>query len=280
MANEGLNNSLFDISQINDKMYHIYRKITPIKKYDDLRYHWSSMYNKPWNRHCYDMLKLMYKANLPERIFVERPSLILSIENEYISWNMLKMIEQFYGAGSLPAPKRHFYHRFINYYRHWTEEKMDYVYYTIPYEAPTYQYSFPGHYVGQYGVYESMRELLSRDPNSKNLIKENSIYLIRKNNPTYTEHIISKIRDQYRAKNNIPDDAILLFVNPGNLRSEAEFCLEQVRLGINEFSQKYFSPTSLEPRALPKTHLVTVMPIQKGSIFKNCEKEKVHLKIL
>ena len=264
MKSQGMKEPLFDPSPIQDKMFYMFRKIYPYKGHDELRYHWSSMYNKHWNRHVVDMFKLIRKAGVHEKVYLQRPALYLSLENEFLTWKSMEELDKFYQGGSLLMPKKHLYYRFISHYRKWQEKRLDYIYHTIPWQANTHQYEFPGEYVGQYGVYEATRELLKRDPDSQKLIKDESIYVLRKNNQSYTEHIVTKIRKEFREKNQIPEDGVLLFVNPGNDKAEAEFCLNECKMGVEEFARKYFSPTSLEPRALPKEHLVTFLPIKKG----------------
>lgn len=267
MKNEGLKESWFDPSQIKDKMFHIYKKIQLFPGSDKLHYHWSAVYNKPWNRHVKDMFKLINKAEVLEKAYDKKPALLLSLENEFLTWSMYEKFEQFYKGGSLPMPKRHFYYRFIRHYRRKNESQLDFIYYTIPIEPVTFQYHFPSEYVGQYGVYQTIRELYKRDPNSKDLIGKESIFVKQRSQHIYTERIIDKVRHEFREKNNIPEDGIMIFVNPGNELREAKFCLDECQRALAEFKRKYFSPTSMEPRALPYDHLVTYLPIQSGCMI-------------
>ena len=58
----------------------------------------------------------------------------------------------------------------------------------------------------------------------------------------------------------------MIFIAPGNEKSEVEFCLENLRKGVKEFLLKYSSPTSLSPKALPLDgNFVTVLSLHKGS---------------
>jgi hypothetical protein len=162
-------------------------------------------------------------------------------------------------------PKRLFYYRFINHYRIWQEDRLDFIYYTIPWEPVTWQYHFPGEYVGQYGVYEAIKGLYSRDPSTAHLIRPESLLISRETFASTTETIVERVRKRFRATHQISESAITIFVAPGNEKTEAEFCLEECRLGVEEFRRKFFAPTSLEPRALPTSELTTVLSIQKGS---------------
>ena len=171
-------------------------------------------------------------------------------------------------------PKRTFYYRFVNSYRIWHEELLDFMYYTIPFEPATWQYCFPSEYIGQNALYETVRELYSRDPNCSNLLREESLLVSRMSFAPQIERVVDKLRKEFREKNGIPQDGVVLFVAPGNEKSEAEFSLDQCRLGIEGFIRKYSSPSSLEPRALPSTHFTTVISIQKGGnplSLNNCE---------
>ncbi len=163
-------------------------------------------------------------------------------------------------------PKKLFYYRFASHYRHWHEDRLDYIYSTIPWEPMTPAgYRFPGDYVGQYGVYEAIRELYGRQSSTFHLLKPESLYVIKKNFPTVMEKIVANVRQNYRKRMGIPEDGITLFFSPGNELSEAVFCMDEGRRGIEEFIKKYSAPTSLEPRALPSTHFTTILSIQRGS---------------
>ena len=84
---------MFDVSQINDKLFHIYKKVFPRKGYDELRYSFGSIYNKPIYRHVNDMYKLVSKANLFDAVYIARPALYLSLENEYLTWKIMDKLK-------------------------------------------------------------------------------------------------------------------------------------------------------------------------------------------
>ena len=80
------------------------------------------------------------------------------------------------------------------------------------------------------------------------------------------EKIIEKnVRPEWRAKHNIPDDATVVFVAPGNEPDEAAFSMVNVQRGIKEFMLKYSSPTSLSPSAPPASKFYTVISTHKGT---------------
>ncbi len=88
--------SLLDVSLIRDKMFNIYRKIFPYEKHDFLRYHFSALYNKPWNTHVGDIFKLINKTNILETTYLERPSIFLSLENENLTWKMMEKLNSIF----------------------------------------------------------------------------------------------------------------------------------------------------------------------------------------
>ena len=175
------------------------------------------------------------------------------------------MIEYYVGSG-LPMPKRLFNYRMIKYYRTWHEDRLDFIYYTVPAEPVTWEYVFPSEYVGQFAIYDTIKELYSKEKDmTKLLIKDDSIMVSRTGFATSLETVIDRVKKEFRGKHKIPENAIVTFLSPGNEKKEAEFCLDECRLGIEEFTRKFSSPTSLEPRALPSSHFYTILSIQKGS---------------
>jgi len=91
MEEEGMK-SMFDVSLINDKQYHIYNKTYPYRSHDDLKYKFASLYNKAWYRHVIDMHKLISKANILNEVYLARPSIILSLENEMLTWRLMQQL--------------------------------------------------------------------------------------------------------------------------------------------------------------------------------------------
>lgn len=76
---------------------------------------------------------------------------------------------------------------------------------------------------------------------------------------------IQKIREDFRNKHKIDQDAYAIFIAPGNEKKEAQFCMENLRKGVKEFLLKYSAPTSLSPKALPLDKFVTVLSLHEGS---------------
>ncbi|MFN9902869.1 MAG: hypothetical protein ACK55Z_29640 [bacterium] len=82
-------------------------------------------------------------------------------------------------------------------------------------------------------------------------MKEDYLLINKRYFASDMEKAIESMKNQFRSKHNIKSDAHVIFIAPGNEKSEVEFCLENLRKGVKEFLLKYSSPTSLSPKALP-----------------------------
>lgn len=115
-------------------------------------------------------------------------------------------------------------------------------------------------------MYEAVRHLYSKSKELSPLLKDESLFVNRKFFAADLERSIDQVREQFRAKHNIPKEGgTVVFFAPGNEKSEAEFCMENVRKGVKEFILKYSSPTSLSPKAPPVDNYVTVISVHKGT---------------
>lgn len=59
------------------------------------------MVNKHFTRQTDNVYELMMEANLPKKIHQSRPSLILNIDNEYMTFLMMEELLAFYKNGAL-----------------------------------------------------------------------------------------------------------------------------------------------------------------------------------
>ena len=94
---------------------------------------------------------------------------------------------------------------------------------------------------------------------------QNELHISKKYFASDLEKGITNIRSSWRAENGLSEDTTVIFFAPGNERTEAEFCIENVRRGIKEFLLKYSAPTSLSPKALPLENFATVISLHSGS---------------
>lgn len=110
-----------------------------------------------------------------------------------------------------------------------------------------------------------MKHIYERNANMKDLVKDDSLMVSNRYFATDLEKGIESIRDEWRQKNGVGENATVIFFAPGNENNEAEFSVENVRKGVKEFLLKYSAPTSLSPKALPLENFVTVISLHAGS---------------
>jgi menaquinone-dependent protoporphyrinogen IX oxidase len=110
-----------------------------------------------------------------------------------------------------------------------------------------------------------VKHIYERNANMKDLVKDDSLMVSNRYFATDLEKGIESIRDEWRQKNEIAENATVIFFAPGNEHNEAEFATENVRRGVKEFLMKYSAPTSLSPKALPINNFVTVISLHSGS---------------
>ena len=191
----------------------------------------------------------------------------------------LKCLVEYYKNSANDLPQRHFHNKFVKDYKQWALKYFDFVHYQIPMTHATPDgFKFPGEYVGQYAVYEAIRHIYQQSKELKHLLKEESLFINKNFFASDLEKGIDKVRNTFREKHNIDKNATVIFFAPGNEKSEAEFCMENVRKGIKEFILKYSSPTSLSPKAPPLENYVTVISVHKGTDAEQYIKEFVNEK--
>ena len=142
---------------------------------------------------------------------------------------------------------------------------VDHMHYTLPLQTGKSDgFTFPSEYIGQYGVFDAVRHIYSKNSSLAHLLSDsgNELNVSKKYFTADLEKGIENVRDQFREKHQLNDDQTVIFFAPGNERAEAEFCTENVRRGVKEFLLKYSAPTSLSPKALPKENFVTVISLQ------------------
>jgi menaquinone-dependent protoporphyrinogen IX oxidase len=110
-----------------------------------------------------------------------------------------------------------------------------------------------------------VKHIYERNANMKDLVKDDSLMVSNRYFATDLEKGIESIRDEWRQKNEVAENATVIFFAPGNEHNEAEFATENVRRGVKEFLMKYSAPTSLSPKALPINNFVTVISLHSGS---------------
>lgn len=253
---------------VPDKTFTTYRKGRNMNKDSNQKWNPFNLVNKHFTRqtdHTYD---LMMEAQLPKKIYQSRPDMILNLGNEYMTTLLMEELQPYYNTGAIRAPKRHYMDRFVRDMRSWHEKLIDHMHFTVPLQAPTNDgYKFPGEYIGQYGVYDAVHHIYSKNEQLKHLINEESHSIMTSNKyfASELETGIDRIRQEWREANGLTDEQNVIFFAPGNEQVEADFCMESVRRGVKEFLLKYSAPTSMSPKALPLSNFVTVISVHKGS---------------
>ena len=83
------------------------------------------------------------------------------------------------------------------------------MHFTVPLTAPVQDgYKFPSEYVGQYGVYEAVHHIYSKNSHLSHLINEesNSLMTSKRYFASDLEKGIDKIRHDWRESNNLSDE--------------------------------------------------------------------------
>lgn len=89
------------------------------------------------------------EVDLPRKIYQARPSVVLNIDNEYLTFTLMEALNKHYQHSSNDMPKRHYYNRFVKDFRHWTMKYVDFMHYTVPLvTGQSDNFEFPGEFVG------------------------------------------------------------------------------------------------------------------------------------
>jgi lipid A disaccharide synthetase len=267
MFHEGLHKSQIDINQFNDKTFYTWRKTKQISpEHAANRWHGLNWVNLHFRRNANNVLAELEEKEFAKRMFRKRPSVVLSFDNEYFTFEFMEKLNKFYHNSSITRPQKHYFNRFIKDMRPWDEKYVDFMHYKVPKRTATHsEYFFPGQYVGQQGVFDAIKHLMSSDPEQKHLVSDNHLSVSNKWFGGDLEKSVQKVRAAFREKHKIDDDATVIFFAPGNETNEATFCFESVRKGVEEFLLKYSSPTSLSPIAKPLDKFHTVISLERGS---------------
>lgn len=98
------------------------------------------------------------------------------------------------------------------------------------------------------------------------MLKEDHLLVNRRYFSSDVEKAIESMRQKFRSKHSIKQNAHVIFLAPGNEVNEVEFCMENLRKGVKEFLLKYSAPTSLSPKALPLDgNFATILSLHAGS---------------
>lgn len=267
MQEQGLQKSEIDTGNFLDKTFYTWRKTKQItENHSAMRWTSWNLVNHHYMRNAKGIFSLMEDNKFVKNVYRHRPSLILSLDNEYFTFEIMKKINKYFENSSVKMPNRHYYNRFVKDLRQQHERLFDYMHYTIPKRtALPGGYYFPAQYVGQHGVYDTLRHLLANDPEQKHLLEDHHILLSEHHFAGDIGSAINKTRSRFREQHKIDEEATMIFFAPGNEKNEAVFSFESARRGVEEFVLKYSAPTSLSPVAKPMEQFHTVISLEEGS---------------
>jgi hypothetical protein len=170
-----------DVSQFFDKGFYTFRKTKLFTEDHFQRYSPLNLINKHWTRNVHDQLQAFEDGSVARKVFKHEPGAVLSVDNEYMMFNAMDQLGKYYAGSSVNQPKRHFYSRWVKDMRQFHLKHFDFMHYTIPnVTAVADRFRFPAQYVGQYGVYETIRKLFSQDPASKSFVGPDTISLSKR----------------------------------------------------------------------------------------------------
>lgn len=277
MMHNGLSESEYDINNFVDKTFYTWRKTRQHTiAHNEMRWSSWNWVNAHYRKNADHILDELESQSFIKATYRFRPSAVISFDNEYFSIQMMKRLNEYYYKGSVAMPSKHYYNRFIKDFRRQHEALFDYMHYTIPQRTATPgEYFFPGQHVGQHGVYDALKHLMSLDPEQKHLVGSNNISISRKYFSGDIESTITKVKAAFREKHKINEDSTVLFFSPGNEKNEALFTFETVKRGVEEFLLKYSSPTSLSPIAKPLNKFHTIISVEEGSAVEAYIKERL-----
>jgi hypothetical protein len=96
------------------------------------KYKFVNFVNKHFVRNSDSILANFDRVELTKRIYHARPSVVLSLDNEYITFKLFDQLKDYYQNSANDLPRRHFHNRFIKDYKQWAARYIDFVHYTLP----------------------------------------------------------------------------------------------------------------------------------------------------
>lgn len=134
MQEEGMQQPVdFDIDHFFSKDFYTYKKSRNNSE-NQAYTKWSPLnwINMHYKRRGDQILDTFMEHELPKKIYQARPSIILSIDNEYTTLKMMDSLNEHYQHTAVDRPQRHFYHRFIRDLKQWNLKQLDFVHFTVP----------------------------------------------------------------------------------------------------------------------------------------------------
>ncbi len=174
MAKEGFEPTVeIDIDELMDKTFVTYRKTKSFSTALYWRWNPWNLVTKHYTRSTEQVFDKLLEAEMAKKIHQSRPDLILNVDNEHMTFLLMDQIKRYYQNSAIDMPQRHYLNRFVRDFRQWTEQYVDHMHYTVPLVTKTGDnYTFPGEYIGQYGVYEAVKHIYAQTPALRHLLSD------------------------------------------------------------------------------------------------------------
>ena len=224
-------------------MFHT-KPLVPFRTTIPEEYNWwlwlkRNPFTKTYSKPMHDVLDLVKKNNVLDSIVQAKPSLILTIDHDILSFKLLRGLHEAYSSLGLSRPPHlHWGHYIKNLYPAQLPY-LDHVMYTMSIPARNYnQFIYPHTYLGHQAFATAYRFLLSRNPHGLSLLSDDS-QLVNKNH--FYGHIapfVSAERDRFRGKFGIADKEVALLLAPGNKEGEVKWALPKLMAAAAEFQSE------------------------------------------
>jgi len=118
MKTEGFQQAVdMDIDQCMDKTFYTFRKTKSFKEAIYYRWHFLNFINKHYSRSTEQVYDTLMDQKVCKKIFQRRPSLVLNIDNEYMTFLLMDELRRFYANSAVDMPQRHYLNRFTRHFR-------------------------------------------------------------------------------------------------------------------------------------------------------------------
>jgi len=133
MKKEGFESTIeLDMDMFLDKTFAPFRKQKTHRENMYFRHNPWYLTNKHQNRNNQFISDEFDAQEVTKRIYQSRPDLILSIDNEGLTFMLMEEIKSYYANSALDCPKRHYMNRFVKDFHQWQMKYVDHMHYTLP----------------------------------------------------------------------------------------------------------------------------------------------------
>eukprot|EP01017_Pseudomicrothorax_dubius_P040117 TRINITY_DN6235_c0_g1_i1.p1 TRINITY_DN6235_c0_g1~~TRINITY_DN6235_c0_g1_i1.p1 ORF type:complete len:520 (-),score=148.07 TRINITY_DN6235_c0_g1_i1:513-2072(-) len=255
MRKAGLEKSYGDINTFVDKPFmayknflraHVEQPFHPLMA----KYHWQ-------NR---KVLQQLDKSGFYDDIGRLKPSLFLTIGNEYFMVKLYQALHAVYRDNDTLKPPMFYYDRLVIHQKKAYEDYLDHFLYTIPREPINWEYyKFPSTYVGSYAAGRVVDYLYRNSEKLRPFAQDNKIYIAKESHAQVIENLVNQERSRFREKRGIHETATVIYANLGQSDKEINWFVDLVRKSINEFLARYSKSGDIPARLVSPENFVLVL---------------------